>query len=92
MQRLHAINVADGTDAAPSFVIGTTTNGNTNNTPVYVNGTGDGNVNGVVQFNALRENNRPALSLVNGEVYADGLRTATTAPIMAGSLNGMSRT
>ena len=71
VQRLHAINVGDGTDAAPSFVIGTTTNGNTNNTPVYVNGTGDGNVNGVVQFNALRENNRPALSLVNGEVYAE---------------------
>ncbi len=71
VQRLHAINLSDGTDAAPSFVIGTTTNGNTNNTPVYVNGTGDGNVDGVVQFNALRENNRPALSLVNGEVYAE---------------------
>ena len=71
VQRLHAINVSDGTDAAPAFVIGTTTNGNTNNTPIYVNGTGDGNVNGVVQFNALRENNRPALSLVNGEVYAE---------------------
>ena len=25
VQRLHAINIADGTDAAPSFVIGTTT-------------------------------------------------------------------
>ena len=71
VQRLHAINVSDGTDAAPSFLIGNTTNGNTNNTPVYVNGTGDGNVNGVVQFNALRENNRPALSLVNGMVYAE---------------------
>ncbi len=71
VQRLHAINISDGTDAAPAFVIGTTTNGNTNDTPIYVNGTGDGNVNGVVQFNALRENNRPALSLVNGEVYAE---------------------
>jgi autotransporter-associated beta strand protein len=71
VQRLHAINVSDGTDAAPAFVIGTTTNGNTNTTPISVNGTGDGNVNGVVQFNALRENNRPALSLVNGEVYAE---------------------
>ncbi len=71
VQRLHAINISDGTDAAPSFVIGTTTNGNTNTTPVSVAGTGDGNVGGVVQFNALRENNRPALSLVNGEVYAE---------------------
>ncbi len=71
VQRIHAINVGDGTDAAPSFVIGTDTNDNTNNTPVYVNGTGDGNVNGVVQFNALREGNRPALSLVNGQVYAE---------------------
>jgi autotransporter-associated beta strand protein len=71
VQRLHAINVSDGTDSAPAFIIGTTTNGNTNSTSIYVNGTGDGNVNGVVQFNALRENNRPALSLVNGEVYAE---------------------
>ncbi len=71
VQRLHAINIADGTDVAPSFVIGTTTNGNTNNTPVFVLGTGDGNVSGVVQFNALRENNRPALSLANGQVYAE---------------------
>ncbi len=71
VQRLHAINIADGTDAAASFVIGSTTNGNTNDTPVYVSGTGDGNVNGVVQFNALREANRPALSLVNGMVYAE---------------------
>ncbi len=71
VQRLHAINISDGNDAAPSFLIGSTTNGNTNNTPIAVNGTGDGNVNGVVQFNALRENNRTALSLVNGQVYAE---------------------
>ena len=71
VQRLHAINLGDGTDAAPSFVIGDTTNGNTNNTPIYVSGTGDGNVGGVVQFNALHEANRPALSLVNGSVYAE---------------------
>src|SRR5262249_52625556 len=45
VQRLHAINVSDGTDAAPAFVIGTTTGSdlNTNNAPIYVNGTGDGN-------------------------------------------------
>jgi hypothetical protein len=71
VQRLHALNISDGTDAAPAFVIGSTTNGNTNTTPISISGTGDGNVNGVVQFNALRESNRPALSLVNGQVYAE---------------------
>ena len=40
VQRLHAINVGDGTDAAPSFVIGTDTNGNTNDTPVDAYQTG----------------------------------------------------
>jgi hypothetical protein len=70
VQRLHAINAANGSDRVASFLIGNTTNGNTNSTPIYVNGSGDGNVHGVVQFNALRENSRSALSLVNGVVYA----------------------
>ncbi|HZU35965.1 MAG TPA: fibronectin type III domain-containing protein, partial [Gemmataceae bacterium] len=69
VQRLHAIKVGDGTDDVASYLVGDTTYGNTNNTQIWVNGTGDGNVNGVVQFNALREANRPALSLVNGRVY-----------------------
>jgi hypothetical protein len=79
VQRLHAINLSDGTDAASPALIGDTTNGNANNTQVYVYGSGDGFVtdpyNGtgkpVVQFNALRENQRGALSLVNNEVYVD---------------------
>ena len=71
VQRLHAINLGDGTDAAPLFLTGDTTNDNTNNTPIYVSGTGDGNVGGVVQFNALHEADRPALSLVNGIVYEE---------------------
>ena len=71
VQRLHAINLGDGTDAAPSFLTGDTTNDNTNNTPIYVSGTGDGSVGGVVQFNALHEADRPALSLVNGIVYEE---------------------
>ncbi len=77
VQRIHAINIADGTDRITPFLIGETTGGNINNTQIYVYGTGDGSVtdpyNGtgkkVVQFNALRENQRCALSLVNNQVY-----------------------
>ncbi len=77
VQRLHAINISDGTDATAPFLVGDTFNGNTNNTPIYSYGTGDGSVtdpyNGtgdpVVQFNALRENQRDALNLVDGTVY-----------------------
>jgi autotransporter-associated beta strand protein len=77
VQRLHAINIADGTDRVVPYLIGATTNENSNTTAIYVYGTGDGAVtdpyNGtgkqVVQFNALREANRPALSFVNNQVY-----------------------
>jgi fibronectin type 3 domain-containing protein len=77
VQRLHAVNLADGTDAVAPYLIGDTTNDNANNTPIYVYGNGDGHVtdpyNGtgteVVQFNALREHQRAALSLVNNTVY-----------------------
>src|SRR5262249_42215630 len=52
---------------------------NTNNTSIYVYGTGDGHVadpyNGttkqVVQFNALREAQRGALNLVNNQIYVE---------------------
>ena len=79
VQRLHAINLSDGTDQVSPYLIGTTTNGNTNSTPIYAYGTGDGEVtdpyNGtgkdVVQFNALRENQRAALSLVAGTVFVE---------------------
>ena len=77
VQWLHAINIADGTDAAVPFLIGDTTNGNTNNTQIYVYGDGDGDVvdpynntgNDVVQFNAFRELQRSALRLENNIVY-----------------------
>ena len=79
VQRLHAINIADGTDGATPFLIGDTVNGNTNSTSIYVYGTGDGSVtdpyNGtgkqVVQFNALRDAERGALNLVNNTVYVE---------------------
>ncbi|KAK9234167.1 hypothetical protein V1525DRAFT_439491 [Lipomyces kononenkoae] len=92
--RLHAINIADGTDAANPFLIGDTTSSSrsnflslcclwcnprgkeTNNTRIYVYGCGDGSVldptgtgNRIVQFNALRQHQRCALSLVSNNVY-----------------------
>ena len=77
VQRLHAISMANGTDATSPFLIGDTTGTNTNSTSVYVYGSGDGAVtdpyNGtgrqVVQFNALHESQRASLSLVNNTVY-----------------------
>ncbi len=77
VQRLHAINISNGTDATTPFLIGKTSGTNSNSTSIYVYGTGDGSVtdpyNGtgkqVVQFNALTENQRAALTLVNNTVY-----------------------
>ena len=77
VQRLHKINVQNGADMVTPFLVGDTTGSNTNNTQIYVYGSGNGHVtdpyNGtgqqVVQFNALREHQRPALTLVNGVVY-----------------------
>ncbi len=69
VQRLHAISLADGSDFANSFLTGNTTGSDTNASPIFVNGTGDSSVGGVVSFNALHEANRAALSLVNGIVY-----------------------
>src|SRR6266478_4338662 len=42
VQRLHAIKIADGTDAANPAMIGYTNNGNTNNTSIYVYSIGYG--------------------------------------------------
>jgi hypothetical protein len=78
VQRIYAVNMSNGTNQTAPFLIGDTTGSNTNDTPVYVYGSGDGSVidpyNGtgkpVVPFNALRENERVALSLVGGVVYA----------------------
>ena len=77
VSRVHAISVADGTDRAVPYLVGDTSGTNTNNTQIYVYGSGDGAVtdpyNGtgrqVVQFNALRENQRASLSLVGKTLY-----------------------
>ncbi len=86
VQRLHAINIADGSDVVAPYLIGDTTGDDTfdssvveqDNTPIYVYGDGEASItdpyNGsgqpVVQFNALHENQRSALRLVNGTLYA----------------------
>jgi autotransporter-associated beta strand protein len=81
VQRMHGLNIADGTDKVLPFLVGDTSNGNTNNTQIFVYGTGDGSITDpnaatdgnpgtkIVQFNALREANRVALSIHNGQLY-----------------------
>jgi fibronectin type 3 domain-containing protein len=82
VQRLHGINLSDGTDKVQPYLLGQTNNGNTNNTPIFVYGSGSGAVTDpnrttdgnpgtqIVQFNALREAVRQGMRLVNGKVYA----------------------
>ncbi|HTD39073.1 MAG TPA: PQQ-binding-like beta-propeller repeat protein [Mucilaginibacter sp.] len=59
VQYLHAVNIIDGSERSGSPVKITAT----------YNGTGDGNVNGVITFDAQRQNQRQGLTLVNGMVY-----------------------
>ena len=79
-QRLHCVSLSNGSDAVTPFLISDTAYSGgvyTNKTQIYCYGTGDGSVtdpyngtgNKVVQFNAMREHQRPALTLVNGVVY-----------------------
>src|SRR5437868_9134514 len=59
VQFLHAVNIVDGSEIA----------GSPTNITASITGNGDGNVNGVVTFDALRQNQRQGLTLVNGTVY-----------------------
>ena len=74
VQRLHAVDVFTGAEklGGPKL-IGDTTNINgiyANNSPLFVNGTGDGNDgHGHVYFNVLRQQQRSALTVANGSVY-----------------------
>jgi hypothetical protein len=58
-QRLHAIDVATGAEkfGGPEVI------------SAKVKGSGDGSVNGFVHFDPLRNNQRPGLLLVNGQIY-----------------------
>ena len=58
VQHLHAVNIADGSDALGAMQITASYTGN-----------GDGSVNGVLSFDAQKENQRQGLTLLNGTVY-----------------------
>lgn len=74
VHRLHAIDLGSGGEkfGGPLVLGDTILNGDGSFTYVSgpaVSGSGDGAVGVVVNFNSLREHQRPALSLVNGTVY-----------------------
>ncbi len=73
---MHAINLADGTEALGGPVVMADTYWDGLDASVYgyvsgpsVLGTGDGSVGGLVSFNALRALQRCALTLYNDQVY-----------------------
>jgi len=59
VQYLHAVNIVDGNEIADSPAQITAT----------YSGNGDGSVNGVIAFDAQRQNQRQGLTLLNGIVY-----------------------
>jgi hypothetical protein len=61
-QWLHALSLIDGSEKAGGPV-------NLTSTLISVPGTGENNVNGVMHFDPLYQNQRSGLALVNGVVY-----------------------
>src|SRR6267378_4504232 len=59
VQYLHAVNIVDGSEVAGSPTAITAS----------YSGNGDGSVNGVIAFDAQRQNQRQGLTLLNGFVY-----------------------
>jgi hypothetical protein len=59
VHRLHALDLATGSEKAPGPVVITAT----------VEGTGDGSQGGKLTFDDLHQHNRPGLLLLNGSVY-----------------------
>jgi hypothetical protein len=59
VQFLHAVNIVDGSEmpGSPTRITATSS------------GNGDGSVNGVISFDAQRQNQRQGLTLLNGVVY-----------------------
>jgi hypothetical protein len=71
VQKVYALDITNGAERAVTTIGDTTFIGNvyTNVSTAFVPGTGDGSSNGIVVFNALRENQRPGLVLSGGTVY-----------------------
>jgi hypothetical protein len=71
VHRLYALDITNGAIKGVTTIGDTTLVGGiyTNISSVFVPGTGDGSVNGLVVFNSLRELQRPGLVLSNGVVY-----------------------
>ncbi len=59
LQQLHAVSIVDGSEQ----------NGSPMTIMASYNGTGDGNRAGVINFDAQKQNQRQALTLLNGIVY-----------------------
>jgi hypothetical protein len=70
VQKIHALDITSGAEPLGPTTIGDTMNDNDNVSEVSAPGTGDGSINGVITFNARKENERPGLVIVNGVVYA----------------------
>jgi len=60
-QRLHALNLSDGSETANGPLALTTA--------ITVPGTGDGSSGGALPFDPFHENQRPGLALINNTVY-----------------------
>lgn len=59
VQQLHAVSIVDGSELA----------GSPRDITATYSGTGDGSVNGVITFDAQRQNQRQGLTLAGGSVY-----------------------
>jgi hypothetical protein len=86
VQKLHALDVTTGAEkfGGPVLIGDTIFNpppeAYVNTTPISVAGTGDGSQGGVVEFNALRQNQRTGLVLAGNRVYLTWASHGDTRP------------